>query len=193
MHYPQALFPIEKSRHLERANALIRGSPVASSLVCLGVGFALGVASQAALGDALAKYESVEEIPARRFRQQHTIAARVERVTDGDTIRAMHLALRGAAAKPLAVRLYAVDAPETAKFGKPGQPLGREATAFVAAKLQGRRVGLKLLRRDQYGRAVARVTYRKYVVLKGDIAADLVDAGLARLYRSSGAEDLEPR
>lgn len=93
----------------------------------------------------------------------------------------------------LAVRIYAVDAPETAKNGNPGQPYGKEAAKFVQDKLMNKEVSLKLLAKDQYGRALATVTYEEEGVLfmkgrRADISEELVKRGLAVVYRQGGAQ-----
>ena len=54
-----------------------------------------------------------------------------------------------------------MDCPESAHFGSPGQPFADVATKFTESELAGKRVRLQLLSRDQYGRAVAMVTYRR--------------------------------
>ena len=93
----------------------------------------------------------------------------------------------------LAVRIYAVDAPETAKFGNPGQPYGEEATKFVEERLLKKKVSVKLLSKDRYGRALAAVTYHEDGILfmkgkKADISEELVKKGLAVIYRQGGAQ-----
>ena len=59
------------------------------------------------------------------------------------------------------MRIAAVDCPEVAKFGSKGQPYGDTAKEFSREQLQGKRVHVKLLQRDQYQRAVATVSYRQ--------------------------------
>ena len=89
----------------------------------------------------------------------------------------------------LQIRLYAVDAPETAKFGNAGEKYGAAATDFVADRVRGRRVRLRLLARDQYGRAVAAVRYGGFLgAFEKDLAEELLRAGLATVYRQGGAE-----
>ena len=93
----------------------------------------------------------------------------------------------------LAVRIYAVDTPETAKFGNPGQPYGEEATKFVEERLLKKKVSVKLLSKDRYGRALAAVTYHEDGILfmkgkKADISEELVKKGLAVIYRQGGAQ-----
>ncbi|EPT27166.1 nuclease, putative [Toxoplasma gondii ME49] len=55
------------------------------------------------------------------------------------------------------IRLYGIDAPETAKFGNPGQPFAQEAKHFVTQRLLHKVVYVKCLAKDQYGRLLARV------------------------------------
>lgn len=93
----------------------------------------------------------------------------------------------------LAVRLYAVDAPETAKLGNPGQPFGDTATKFVESKLLNKNITLKLLAKDRYGRALAVASYTENGLPfnKGkvmDISEELVKNGLAVVYRQGGAQ-----
>lgn len=54
----------------------------------------------------------------------------------------------------LHVRIAGIDAPELAHFGKPAQPYAEEALRELRALVEGRRVRVWLLRRDQYNRVV---------------------------------------
>ncbi|CEM19483.1 unnamed protein product [Vitrella brassicaformis CCMP3155] len=164
--------------------------------------------SSAPTGDADASttlYKTVDDIPAEQFNKKAKLACRVVNVADGDTIRCRHVVDvgRGGGAQDekgrlrdttLSIRLYGVDTPETAKFGNAGQPYGEEAKAFVKERLQDQLVEVKLLRRDQYGRAIAAVTYQKppaFLFFGGgavDVSQELVDNGLAVIYRGGGAE-----
>lgn len=80
-------------------------------------------------------------------------AARVSKITDGDTIRVV---LDG---RELKVRLIGIDTPE---LHKPGAPVGcfaREATARIASLIDGEEVRLDydVDRIDRYGRTLAYV------------------------------------
>ena len=173
-------------------------------LVSLGVAFVLGcvVGITAAPGLQLywARYRTVEDIPPSVFRTHASISAKVIKVTDGDTYRVRHLPplsgfrgdrtkAEGGSAKlseeTLQVRIAAVDTPETAKFGAEGMPLGDAATDFVKTKLLGRRVTIKPLARDQYGRAVSTVTYGSgpLGLFPVNISEELLRQGLAVVYR----------
>ncbi|KAJ1627521.1 hypothetical protein T492DRAFT_1024237 [Pavlovales sp. CCMP2436] len=94
----------------------------------------------------------------------------------------------------LPIRLAAVDTPEVAKFGKPAQPFADEAKAYVSKRLLGKSIRVKLLSRDQYGRAVASIKYRQGLVpVRRDLGEDLLADGLAVVYRQRGAQYDSPQ
>jgi len=154
----------------------------------------------------LRRIPTAADIPTKLFKKQRSISGRVVKVTDGDTIRIRHTPFHPLSSKgdyagklsenTIAVRIYGVDAPETAHFGNPSQPYADEATDYVRAAADGKVVRVKLLRRDQYGRAVGRVTARGWVgpggvrvpFVKNDISQSLASRGLATLYTGAGAE-----
>ncbi|KAL7531767.1 hypothetical protein ACHAXR_004219, partial [Thalassiosira sp. AJA248-18] len=127
---------------------------------------------------------------------------RVVKVVDGDTLRIRHTPLypiskgkNGCIGKKLSectisVRLYGVDAPETAKFGNPGQPYSHEAKQYISDRVYDKVVRVKLLRKDQYSRVVGRVTARNTFLpfLKTDLSKGLVEKGYASIYTGGGAE-----
>jgi len=162
--------------------------------------------------DDSTEYKTAACIPESYFRANRTLKGVVVNVADGDTIRCRHVPQanlgdrhykglvgefsRKLKSETILVRIYAVDAPETAKGGgRPGQPLAEEATSSVKNKLLGEVVELKLLGKDQYGRVLAAVQYREggrlFCLLprkrKGDISKDLLDEGLATIYSGRGA------
>lgn len=102
-----------------------------------------------------------------------SISGMVRHVADGDT---MTVVTRGAG--KLKVRLYGIDAPETRKPDRIGQPYGDQAQRVLKYKLLGREVQLEVRERDQYNRVVA-------VVRQGnrDINAEMVAEGMAWAYR----------
>ena len=88
--------------------------------------------------------------PAREEPSQATEASdapvlvgRVMEITDGDTIKVM------LDSGPISVRFDAVDAPER------DQPWGREATAALRQRLEGKEVVLEPVEQDRYERLVA--------------------------------------
>ena len=134
------------------------------------------------------------------YKNNKVIRGRVVKVIDGDTIRIRHTPLYPLFKKgdycgklsecTVSVRLYGVDAPETAKFGNPEQPYAREAKEYVAQQVEGQIVRVKLLRKDQYSRAVAKVTVRNRILpfWRTDLTKGLAERGYATLYTGGGAE-----
>jgi endonuclease YncB( thermonuclease family) len=63
---------------------------------------------------------------------------------------------------------------------------------MTAALVQDKKVRIKLLRKDQYGRAVAKVQSPKRSLLppfkRKDVSIELIERGLATLYTGGGAE-----
>lgn len=140
------------------------------------------------------------------------------RVIDGDTIRIRHTPLLysiflsdskgngidGCSKKKnsectISVRLYGVDAPETPKFGNPGQPFSGEAKDFVSDLVYNKIVKIKLLGKDQYDRAVGSVTSTtttprsKFIPFlmkteEADLSLKLLERGYATLYTGGGAQ-----
>ncbi len=97
----------------------------------------------------------------------------VRYVYDGDT-----LLLVARSQGQLKVRLYGIDAPETAQPDRPGQPYGAVARRVLMYKLLGRVVTVEPQDQDRYGRLVG------VVRLDGrDINAEMVAEGLAWAYR----------
>ena len=146
------------------------------------------------------RYATAADIPKAMYQKNRIIRGRVVKVIDGDTIRIRHTPLYPLAKSgdysgklsecTVSVRLYGVDAPETAKFGNPEQPYAREAKEYVASRVDGKMVRVKLLRKDQYSRAVAKVTVRHRVLpfLRTDLTKGLAERGYATLYTGGGAE-----
>lgn len=91
-----------------------------------------------------------------------TFTATVGKVMDGDSFYVK------ADGRKVEVRLQGVDCPEK------GQPHGDEARAFTRAFLEKRTLTVEGLGRDDYGRALVRVS-----VEGRDLALALVEAGLA--------------
>ena len=146
------------------------------------------------------RYATAGDIPKAMYQKNRIIRGRVIKVIDGDTIRIRHTPLYPLAKSgdysgklsecTVSVRFYGVDAPETAKFGNPEQPYAREAKEYVASRVDGKMVRVKLLRKDQYSRAVAKVTVRHRVLpfLRTDLTKGLAERGYATLYTGGGAE-----
>lgn len=101
------------------------------------------------------------------------IEGMVKAVYDGDTV-----LLTTREESRLKVRLYGIDAPETKKPDKPGQPFGDISKRTLMFKVMGRRVTAEIVDIDQYKRAVAVIRYEGR-----DINREMVAEGLAWAYR----------
>lgn len=97
----------------------------------------------------------------------------VRAVYDGDTVL---LATREN--NRLKVRLYGIDAPETARPDRPGQPFSAVARRTLSYKIMGRMVSAEIMDVDQYKRAVAVIRYGGR-----DINREMVAEGMAWAYR----------
>jgi len=102
-----------------------------------------------------------------------TVEGFVRAVYDGDTIQ-----LVTRESSRVKIRLYGVDAPETAKPDKPGQPFGEAARRLLLSKIMGKKVSAEVIDVDQYQRAVAVIRYAGR-----DINREMVDEGMAWAYR----------
>jgi len=146
------------------------------------------------------RYETAQDIPSNYFREKRSIDAVVLKVTDGDTYRVRHIPNSKSKVEfdgnlkdhTISIRIAAVDTPEISKFGNPGQKFGEEAKEFAQQRLLHKRVSIKLLSRDQYGRVVGLVSYREPRLLifnsNKDISEELLTEGLAVVYRQGGAQ-----
>lgn len=98
--------------------------------------------------------------------QQPILVGKVVHVYDGDTIKVQ------LDSGPIVVRLHSIDTPEH------DQPWGPEATAALAARVQGRQVSLDVVTQDSYERLVADV-----FIGEQNINAWMVQQGNAWAYR----------
>ncbi|MGB4598622.1 MAG: thermonuclease family protein [Trichlorobacter sp.] len=103
-----------------------------------------------------------------------TIEGLVTNVSDGDTIQ-----VTDQLGTKVKVRLYGIDAPETAKGSKPGQPHGMESHQALMVKVMGQDVRLEVLDIDKYRRLVALVWQSGR-----NINIEMVSEGHAWAYRS---------
>ena len=127
--------------------------------------------------------------------QAPSMRGKVLSVSDGDTLRfyhtptIFHASSLGKDKKisevALPVRICSIDTPEVKKFGKPGQPFGEDAQAYLGSMILGKTVNLKLLSKDQYGRAVGQISVGKIFPKYAD--EEMLKAGLAEVYIGGGA------
>jgi endonuclease YncB( thermonuclease family) len=92
----------------------------------------------------------------------------------------------------MSIRVYGVDSPELQKrkSDPPSQPFAMEAKDFTSNLVLGKTVRIKLLRKDQYGRAIAKVEDRRRFppFNRRDVSLELVRNGFATIYTGGGAE-----
>lgn len=143
------------------------------------------------------RYCDVSDIPSRYFgAKAPCMSGRVASVSDGDTLRIYHTPTRFHTSKllktqklsehTLPIRVCTIDTPETEKFGKPGQPFGKEAKAELQRLVENKRVKVRLLSKDQYGRAVGQVFAPRWFS-RQCVDEILLKAGLAEVYQGMGA------
>lgn len=102
-----------------------------------------------------------------------TVEGVVKAVYDGDTI-----LLSTRENSQLKVRLYGIDAPETKKPHRAGQPYGDISKRALMDRIKGRRVTAEIIEIDQYNRAVAVIRFAGR-----DVNREMVSEGLAWAYR----------
>ena len=107
-----------------------------------------------------------------------TLIGVVSRVSDGDTLW-VRPATSDGSRKPLKVRLLGIDAPESCQVG------GTEATAALASRVMNRKVVLRVVGRDSYGRLLGELHSRGE-----DVGAWLVREGHAWSHRRHGVADV---
>mmetsp|Transcript_20225 Transcript_20225/g.20333 ORF Transcript_20225/g.20333 Transcript_20225/m.20333 type:complete len:252 (+) Transcript_20225:46-801(+) len=146
-------------------------------------------------GPMFNRFETASDIPGNYFKEQKTVTGKVVKVSDGDTFRVRHTPnmfsstdYKGKLTEhTIAVRIAAVDTPETAKFGNEGQVFGKASTEFTKSKVLDQKVKVKLYSKDQYGRVIGQVTYKDKMFSK-DLSEELLKKGLAVVYRQKGAQ-----
>lgn len=145
-------------------------------------------------------FETAQDIPGTYFKSKTEIQAIVQHISDGDTYKVRHItkAADKSFSGPLRhhtiiVRIAAVDTPEIAKNGKDGQLFSEEAKEFASDKLLNKKVKVKLLSRDQYGRVIGLVKYKEGGIFglfqkEKDISEELLKRGYAVVYRQGGGQ-----
>ena len=141
---------------MKATRALITRFPLASVGASLAIGCGTGLYAAAPVMDVFERYHTAADIPNHRFQDRDAFSVVVVKVADGDTLRARHVPAldfaRGRwrpksraeggklklSEETLQIRLYAVDAPETAKFGNKGMPMARRQSSSPAHRRQAR-------------------------------------------------------
>lgn len=117
-------------------------------------------------------------LPSAHAATPRTIVAKVERVSDGDTIAAIT-----SEGTKLHIRLLGIDAPEIPHGKKPGQPYGEEAREFLARLIGGRIVRVETYGPDRFKRILA-VAFLGAV----NVNVEMVQQGLAEVYRGASCK-----
>ncbi len=141
-------------------------------------------------------YHNQYDIPNRMISGKKALQGEVVKVVDGDTVRVRHLPNMFSSAKytgklsdeTIMTRIIAVDCPEIGKRGKEGQPFADAAKQFTTNEILHKKVKLKLIQRDRYGRLLATVKYPGGLFGEKDLSAELLKKGLAVVYRQGGAQ-----
>ena len=144
------------------------------------------------------KFPTVDYIPMDYFTETKTIYGRVEKVIDGDTLRVTHCPTyftcpdlppkTPLSEATLSIRLYGIDCPELQKKKNdpPSQPYAKQAKDYTSTVTLDKTIQLKLLKKDQYGRAVSKITNYGGAPTN-DLSLDLLSRGYALMYTGSGA------
>jgi endonuclease YncB( thermonuclease family) len=145
------------------------------------------------------RFTSITDIPSQYFGNTAPyLRGRVLSVSDGDTIRFRHtpsLVFQSSTLQQgeklsemaLPIRICTIDTPETAKFGKEGQPFGDEAREYLRTMIENKIVHCQLLQTDQYGRAVAQIKFGVVPFWQSYVDEKMLQAGLAEVYQGGGA------
>lgn len=112
-------------------------------------------------------------LPAQAKNPIRVIEGVVTKVSDGDTIQ-----VTDQLGTKVKVRLYGIDAPETAKGKKPGQPYGEESFQALRKKVDRQRVRLDVMDIDKYKRLVSIVW-----LSNRNINREMISDGAAWAYR----------
>ncbi len=149
----------------------------------------------------LSRFTNVADIPTKFFGPSAPyLTGRAVSISDGDTFRFYHTPTpfhqstlnkkkQRLSDHTLLIRICTIDAPETSKFGKPGQPFGEEAKKELQRLIENQIIQVRLLSKDQYGRAVGQafVPQRLLVQKRKGVDEILLRAGLAEVYQGMGA------
>jgi endonuclease YncB( thermonuclease family) len=107
-----------------------------------------------------------------------TLVAKVERVSDGDTV----IAITSNQTK-LRLRLLGIDAPEVPHGDTPGQPFGEEARDYLEHLIGGKTVRVDAYGPDEYKRVLAIVSDEQI-----NINLLMVAMGYAEVYRGAACQ-----
>jgi endonuclease YncB( thermonuclease family) len=147
------------------------------------------------------RYSNAVDVPSAYFGPKAPkISGRCVSVSDGDTLRFLHTPTpfhsstikkgQKMSAIAMPIRICTIDTPETPKFGKPGQKFGLEAKEELKTLVDGKKIQIRLLQTDQYGRAVAQVFVPRVLSFwrrHKCVDEHMLQQGLAEVYTGMGA------
>jgi len=150
--------------------------------------------------------QKVTDIPVEHFSKK-TLKGRVTSVGDGDNFHFYHTPggifggwnwlrfppktnQRGIRSKTLHVRLCGVDAPERSHFGKPAQPYSDEALYWLRDFILGRKISVKPLAVDQYGRVVGKATIWTLFGRK-NVSLEMIKNGIGVVYEGKSSAEFD--
>ena len=101
-----------------------------------------------------------------------TVTATITKISDGDTVQAVT-----PEGTKLKVRLYGIDAPETAKGKIPGEPFGNDSRDYLASLVSYKTIRVEIRDIDRYRRMVA-------ILWLGErnVNREMISAGMAEAY-----------
>jgi endonuclease YncB( thermonuclease family) len=106
---------------------------------------------------------------------------KVVRVYDGDTIKVTENG------KEITIRLVGIDAPEISrKKHLPGQPFCLKAKEYLSTLILNKVVNIKFYGKDESGKSLGEIFAEKV-----NINIEMINAGLAEVYRGIPAQNLE--
>lgn len=106
---------------------------------------------------------------------------RILRVVDGDSLEVKYAGLFSFMRRPFPVRLYGIDAPESA------QPYGQESRKQLETLVRRGGIRMDVVATDRYGRTVGLLYRRRRAQ---SVNAEMVRSGMAWWYRRYGGRDL---
>jgi len=115
-------------------------------------------------------------LPPAHAATPRTLPAKVERVSDGDTIIA-HTSNQ----TKLRLRLLGIDAPEVSHGKKPGQPYGEEARDYLNHLIGGKTVQVETYGPDRWKKRILAVIFDEQI----NVNLLMVAMGYAEVYRGA--------
>ena len=187
-------------------------SEYASPFIWIGLTLGVTLGAYVVQKRIFRRFKTAMDIPPEYFKQNRIITGRVVAVNDTDNLRIIHYSplqrllsfipfsglflnrkIANVKYETINVRLAGIDAPEMGHFGGKPQPLAPEALEWLKKRTLHRTVHVRLMRLDQYSRAVCLVhtTPQPFLLFwwwHRHVNVEMVREGLACVYRLGGKE-----